>query len=170
MIAIATGHLHAQIAEGLVRPIRSDFAPVTPGSRDLALAAGEGMQARLEQMGVLPVGVAVVTPGGDLPVDFVIHAVVSAPDEPETAISVQKALRNALRRAVDLGLESLVLPPMGVGVGTLDAEDRARPMLEILFNHLDEAQPPLELKVVVGSEYEAEVFGQIVTQLVAMRA
>jgi O-acetyl-ADP-ribose deacetylase (regulator of RNase III) len=62
-------------------------------------------------------GGAVVTPGGDLSADFVIHVVVSAPDEPETSVNVQKALRNGLRRAADLdpGIAGASAPGHGCG-------------------------------------------------------
>jgi hypothetical protein len=142
MIQVLLGTLSEQETEGILRPIRSDLAPVTAASRDVAEGAGETMNEKLEQIGVIPVGGAVITPAGALSADFVIHAVVSAPDEPETPGSVQNALKNGLRRATDLGLESLALPPLGTGIGRLDAETCALAMLEMLFFHLDEGQPP----------------------------
>ena len=99
-----------------------------------------------------------------------IHAVVSAPDEPETPASVRKALRNSLRRATDLGLESLALPPLGTGIGQLDVEESALAMLEMLFFHLDEGQPPLDVRIVTGSEYEQRVFEQLVAEMTSQRS
>ena len=66
-------------------------------------------------------------------------------------------------------MESLALPPLGLGVGLLDAEDAARAMVEILINHLDEGQPPTVLTIVVTSEYEAEIFRRLVDSLAADR-
>ena len=60
-------------------------------------------------------------------------------------MSVQRALRNGLRRASDWGLASLALPPFGMAVGAADPEVAARVLVEILFNHLDEGAPPREL-------------------------
>jgi O-acetyl-ADP-ribose deacetylase (regulator of RNase III) len=169
MIEVVIGSLVDQATEGVIRPIRSDLAPVTMEGRDLATEAGDLVTARLEEAGDVPVGGAVITPAGDLPEDFVIHVVVSAPEEPETSTSVQRALRNGLRRATDCGLNSLALPPLGMGVGNMDAEDAARVMLELLFNHLDEGEAPLQLIVVAESEYEAEVFGQVLAHLTSIR-
>ena len=169
MIRVEIGALHESDVESVLRPIRSDLAPITAASRDLMVAAGEPMQERLEQMGMIPVGGAVMTPAGDLGADFVVHIVVSAPDEPENTASVQKALGNGLRRAADLGIESMTMPPLGMGIGALEAEDSARAMLEILFNHLDERGPPLDLRVAVGHQYEADIFGQIVRELAGHR-
>ncbi len=169
MIEVLLGALYEQETEGILRPIRSDLVPVTSASRDVAEGAGDTMNDKLEQIGAIPLGGAVITPAGGLSADFVIHAVVSAPDEPETPASVQKALRNSLRRAADLGLESLALPPLGTGIGQLNAEENALAMLEMLFFHLDEGQPPLDVRIVTGSEYEQHVFEQLVAEMTSRR-
>lgn len=165
MIEVVLGALAEQKASAVLRAIRSDLGPVNAISRDVGLAAGEGLDARLEQVGSLPLGGAVMTPAGDLAADFIIHAVVMSSEEPQTAVTVQKALRNGLRRAADWGLETLALPPLGMGAGTIEAEDSARALLDILFQHLDEGQPPLALTIVVGSEYEAGLFNRMVDEL-----
>lgn len=165
MIDVVFGELTAQQTEGVVRPVRSDLTPLTAGARDLILAAGSGVADRLEQLGSIPMGGAVITPGGELSAGFLIHVVTASDDEPETALTVQRALRNGLRRAADWGLDSLALPPLGLGVGNLDPEDAARALVEILVNHLDEGQPPLDFTIVVSSDYEAEIFGRLVEEL-----
>lgn len=165
MIQILVGDLAEQAVDAVVRPVRSDLAPVNAQSRDLARAAGPDLDRRLQQLGAVPLGGAVLTPAGDLPADFVIHAVIMSEEEPQTFLTVQKALRNALRRASDWGLESLALPPLGIGAGTLEADNAARALLEILFDHLDEGQKPLALTVVVATEYEEGLFGRLVDEL-----
>lgn len=162
---MVVGVLASQTQEGVVRPIRSDSAPLTAEARDVLVGAGPTVVERLDQMGLLPVGGAFVTPGGALGASFIIHVVTASEEEPETAVTVQKALRNGLRRAAEWGMESLALPPLGLGVGLLDAEDAARAMVEILINHLDEGQPPTLLTIVVTNEYEAEVFRRLVDSL-----
>lgn len=165
MIHVLTGVLSEQASEGIVRPIRSDLAPLTHAARDLVAAAGRSVEERLEQLGSLPLGSAVITPAGDLPASFLIHVVTASEDEPETPHSVQRALRNGLRRAADWGLSSLAVPPLGVGAGQLDAEEAARAQIEILVNHLDEGAPPLDLTVVVSGDYEAGLFGRLAEEL-----
>lgn len=170
MIEVVVGELAEQQVSAIVRPIRSDLAPVNTLSRDVGSAAGPELEERIERIGAIPLGGAVITPAGALAADFIIHVVVMSDEEPQTALSVQKAVRNGLRRAADWTLDSLALPPLGIGVGTMEAEDSARALLAILFNHLDEGQPPLELRVVVGSEYEAGLFGQLTDELSRQRA
>lgn len=161
MIDVVVGSLAEQEKEGVLRPIRSDLAPLTAGARDVLAEAGEGVEDRLRGLGALPVGGAFITPAGRLPASFVIHLVTASEEEAESALSVQRALRNGLRRAAEWGLGSLAVPPLGMGAGHLDPEESARAMVEILLNHLDEGVPPLEITVVAGSEYEASVFRRL---------
>ncbi|HSG07120.1 MAG TPA: macro domain-containing protein [Longimicrobiales bacterium] len=161
MIQVVVGALASQPQEGVLRAIRSDGAPLSGDARDVLLGAGSDVVERLGQMGDLPVGGAFVTPGGTLPASFIIHVVTASEEEPETAVTVQRALRNGLRRAAEWEMTSLALPPLGLGVGRMDPENAARAMVEIITNHLDEGLPPLDLTIVVGTEYEAEVFRRL---------
>jgi O-acetyl-ADP-ribose deacetylase (regulator of RNase III) len=164
MITVVIGELAAQEREGLLLPIRSDLAPLTAGARDVLRDAGSKVEERLRQLGSLPVGGAFVTPAGALRASFLIHVVTASEEEEESAVSVQRALRNGLRRAVEWELTSLALPPLGTGVGHMEIEDAARAMVEILVNHIDEGHPPLDLFIVVGGEYEADIFRQLVEE------
>lgn len=170
MIRVVQGELREQRVDGLMRPVRSDMAPVSNASRDVVIEAGEELHERLSRIGVLPVGGAVLTPAGRLPASFLIHAVVMSEDEPQTAMSVQRALRNGLRRASDWELESLALPPFGMTAGTADPETSARVLVEILFNHLDEGKAPLDLTIVVSSAFESQLFGRMVEELTRVRS
>lgn len=170
MIRVVVGDLVAQVADALVRPIRSDLAPVSAASRDIGLAAGEELEERLARLGTLPVGGAVLTPSGRLPASFLIHVVVMSEEEPQSSLSVQRALRNGLRRATDWGLASLALPPLGLTVGTIEPEASARALVEILFNHLDEGAAPLDFTIVVASDFEASLFDGLVEELARTRS
>jgi O-acetyl-ADP-ribose deacetylase (regulator of RNase III) len=138
---------------------------VTAAGRIIGQRAGADLEERLNRIGSIPVGGAVLTPAGGLAAGFLIHVVVQSSDEPETQVSVERALKNGLRRAVDWGLESLALPPLGLGAGALEPEEAARALVEILANHLAEGAPPLELTIVVGSDYEAFLFRRLVEEL-----
>lgn len=170
MIRVVLGDLAAQSAEGLVRPVRSDMAPVSGSSRDLVIAAGTELEERIGRMGLLPVGGAVLTPAGRLPASFLIHVVVMSEEEPQSSFTVQRALRNGLRRAADWELRSLALPPLGLAAGTIDPEPSARALVEILFNHLDDGVPPLDLSLVVSSDFEVALFEGLVQQMARLRS
>ena len=161
MITVRVGRLDETESEGLLRPVRSDFTGITGASRRVEASAGEKVRARLEGMGELPVGGAVVTPGGELHATFIIHAVVESPEESLSAFGVQRALVNGLRRAREWEMASLSLPPLGLGAGALEPEDWANMVVELLVDHLREGEPPREITIVVESEYEEDLFRRL---------
>lgn len=165
MIRVVTSALADMEVEAIVRAVRSDLAPVSAASRDVAIAAGADLEERLERLGSLPVGGAVMTPAGDLRAEFLIHAVVMSEDEPQTQFTVQKAVRNALARAADWGVASLALPPLGIGVGLTEPEDAADALVQLLANHLEEGRPPLDLVIVTSSAYERDMFAGLVAEV-----
>jgi O-acetyl-ADP-ribose deacetylase (regulator of RNase III) len=162
VIHVVVGDMVTLEVHGLVRPVRSDLAPIDAASRDLIAAAGPELQERLERVGILPVGGAVLTASGGLAADYLIHIVVMSEEEPQTSLSIQRALRNGLRRAADWELESLAVPALGLGAGNIEPEAPARALVEVLFDHLDEGLPPLELTIVVESEFESQLFDRLV--------
>ncbi len=170
MIRVVRGSILEIETEAVIRPIRTDLTPVSATSRDLAAGAGEAVQEHLLRLASPPLGGAVMTPAGELPCDFLIHAVVMSEDEPQTSVNVQKAVQNSLRRATDWAVESLALPPLGIGVGTTEPEVSARALIEILFNHLDEGAAPIDLTVVVTSDFEEDLFRRLVEELTGDRA
>lgn len=158
------GTLADQAVDAVLRPIRSDLAPVTPASRDVGLRAGAAVEERLASTGHVPVGGAVLTPAGDLTASFVIHAVVMGADEPQSRQSVERALRNGLARAADWEIDSLAMPPLGLGAGSMDPEEGARGFAEVLSEHVRAGGPPREIVVVVTSDYERELLGRLLDE------
>ena len=100
-------HRHALDSYQLLEHLSTDVKTVA----DLGAGAGESVEEQLSRSGSIPLGGAVMTPAGALPFDFLIHVVVMSEDEPQSTATVQKAVRNGLRRATDWALDSLALPP-----------------------------------------------------------
>jgi O-acetyl-ADP-ribose deacetylase (regulator of RNase III) len=161
MIAIVLGELAQQEVDAVLRPIRSDLDPVSAAAREVGVRAGPDVNTRLRAGGHLPVGGAVLTPGGGLAATFVIHAVVMSTDQPQSRLLVERALRNGLARAADWGVDSMALPVLGLGAGTMEPEDAIRAFLEVLREHIAGGKPPLDLTVVAASEYEHDLLGRM---------
>ena len=113
MIEVRREDLVAADVECIVRSVSSTLEPLTTIGKEVGAAAGEEMIARIEQLGDLPVGGAVITPAGDLTASFIIHVALQSHEEPVSADSVRKAVRNGLRHASRMGIETLALPPLG---------------------------------------------------------
>lgn len=157
MIRVVHGVLADQEVDAVLRPIRGDLEPATSAARDVGQRAGEDVESRLRANGQIPVGGAVLTPGGQLPASFLIHAVVLSADEPLTRASVERALRNGLARAGDWGVGSLALPVLGLGAGNMDPEAAAGAFVEVLRDHLASGASPGEVVIVAASAFEREL-------------
>lgn len=162
MIRVTRGDLAAVGAECRIRPVRSDGESVSVVGRRLEAAAGEAVMHRVQGQGTSPVGTAILTPAGGLPGDFLIHVVLQSPEEAASAVVVRRGLLNALRRAADFGIETVALPPLGLGAGNLEVEESAKVVVEVIRDHVSEGRPPMEFEIVVESEFEESVFTALV--------
>jgi O-acetyl-ADP-ribose deacetylase (regulator of RNase III) len=158
MIRVALCDPAAAGTESILRSVSSEMEPDTPESRDLEVGAGSVVADRLRAMGSLPVGAAVITPGGDLPTAFLIHAVLQSAEEPVRKEGVRLALQNGLRRAQEWGLDNLALSPLGTGAGNLGAEEAAEVMIPLIQDHLRRFEHPREVVITVSNDYENDVF------------
>lgn len=161
MIDVVMADITTVDADAIVHPVSAEWDPVTPVMRRLELAAGPEMQEQSAKVGELPVGSAVITGAGNLPVDFLIHIIVRSVTEPVSEWVVQRGLQNGLRRCVEWGIERVAIPPIGTGAGNLDAEEAAGLMIPILFDHMNDAEFPKEVLLVAESEYERDAFQQM---------
>jgi len=158
VIRIVQGELAAAAAEAVLRPVTAEWTAVTHAMRRLELAAGEVPAEQCRRLGELPVGSAVITPAGDLPAQFMVHAIVRSMDEPVTESGVRRALQNGLRRIVEWGIQHVAMAPLGTGAGNLDADEAAAIMIPVLLEHMQAGGPPAEVEIYVDSEYEKDVF------------
>jgi O-acetyl-ADP-ribose deacetylase (regulator of RNase III) len=162
MIRVVLGEPAASGTECILRSVSSELEPDTPESRELELGAGSAVLDRLRATGSLPVGAAVITPGGDLQVPFLIHVVLQSAEQPVGKEGLRLALQNGLRRAQEWGLETLSLPPLGTGAGNLGAEEAAEIMVPLIQDHLLRFEHPRQAVITVANEYQEAVFSRAV--------
>jgi O-acetyl-ADP-ribose deacetylase (regulator of RNase III) len=111
---------------------------------------GPQIEAEAVRQGPIPVGEAVVTGAGALPARYVIHAAAMGQDLVTNADLIRQATVNSLKRATELGIESLALPALGTGVGGFPVDEAAGLMVEAVHGYLQEhPQSPLKRVVFV---------------------
>lgn len=103
MIEVRLDNLVTSEMEYILRSVSSTLEPVSTIGREVGAAAGEVLLDRVEQIGDLPVGGAVITPAGDLAASFVIHVALRSHDEPISESGLRKGLQNALGHACRMG-------------------------------------------------------------------
>ena len=91
---------------------------------------GQVIEDEAVRQGPIAVGEAVVTGGGALKARYVIHAAAMGQDLITDADLIRQATVNSLKRATELGLQSVALPALGTGVGGFPVHESARVMVE----------------------------------------
>ncbi len=158
MIDVRQEDLVTADVECILRSVGSSLEPLTAIGRAIGAAAGEGLLERIERIGDLPVGGAVITPAGNLAASFIVHVALQSHEEPVSVGGVRKALLNGLRHTCRMDIETLALPPLGTGAGNLDAETAADVMFEVLRGHMENEEYPREVTVMVATQYELQAF------------
>lgn len=153
MIEVRVEDLAFFEGNAIIRPSTATLGATTPLLRRLELAGGASLLTSLRVAEPLPVGAAVVTGAGDLPVELLVHAVVSSPTERVSRDGVRRAFRSALQRVQEWQLARVAVPPLGLGAGNLALEESAALMAEELLRH--RAEFPRELTVVAENDDEA---------------
>ena len=161
MISVQVAPLGCSDADALIIPVTGQLEPVSSVGRDVLLSAGESVRAKLDEVGELPVGAAIVTPAGALLSDFIIPVVLQTDRDPTTPAVVEQGFLNALRRGGALGLAKIATPPLGTGGGNLDAETAASAMADAWLRLDGSPDHPPALDVMVGSSYEEDVFQRL---------
>jgi O-acetyl-ADP-ribose deacetylase (regulator of RNase III) len=154
MIEVRVEDLAFFEGNAIIRPSNANLDATTPLLRRLELAGGASLRAQLRVAEPLPVGAAVVTGAGDLPVELLVHAVVSSPTERVTREGVRRAFRSALERVQEWQLARVAVPPLGLGAGNLGLEESATLMVEELLRR--RAEFPTHLTVVAENDDEAD--------------
>jgi O-acetyl-ADP-ribose deacetylase (regulator of RNase III) len=103
-----------------------------------AIARAGGPAIESESRAVAPIGLgdAVETSGGEMPCRWVIHAATMEPGGPTSAQVIRRATAATLRRADELGADSLALVAFGTGVGGFPLEQAAAIEVEEVRRHV----------------------------------
>ncbi len=96
---------------------------------------GQQIEKEAVAKGPIPIGGAVETTAGDLPIKYVIHAAAMGQDLQTDATKISEATCHSLQIASKLGLESIAFPALGTGVGGFDADDAAEIMISEAIAH-----------------------------------
>ncbi|HEX9705022.1 MAG TPA: macro domain-containing protein [Gemmatimonadales bacterium] len=171
MINVVVDDLAFVKCDAIVRPATARLEPTTPVARRLEQFGGPDFLRRLRLHNDLAVGAAVVTGGGgELPAEFVIHAVVQSDTEPVSRRSVEVGWRSVLQRAREWEFARLTAPPIGTGAGNLTIEDAAGIMVALATAGVGDASYPREVTFVVETPEDRDVFEAALRRARAERA
>ena len=167
MIDVRVEDLAFYSGHAIIRPTTATLGATTPLLRRFELAGGATLLDQLKVADPLPVGSAVVTGAGDLPVELLVHAVVSSPTERVTREGVRRAFRSALQRTREWQLADVAIPPLGLGAGNLEIEVSAELMAEELMLHRRSSEFPRRVTLVAETPDEASALEHAVKRSAA---
>ena len=164
MIDVRVEDLAFYSGHAIIRPATATLGATTPLLRRLELAGGPKLLDQLKVADPLPVGSAVVTGAGDLPVELLVHAIVMSAAERVTRDGVRRAFRSALQRTREWQLADVAVPPLGLGAGNLEIEESAELMAHELRAHRKSSEFPRRVTLVAESQDEASALEHAVAR------
>jgi O-acetyl-ADP-ribose deacetylase (regulator of RNase III) len=155
MLKVIKGDITQLAVDAIINAANSNMWMKAGVAAAVKRAGGADIEEEAVTGGPVPVGGAVITGAGLLQARYIIHAAVMGPDLVTDEAKVCTAVRNALRRAEELGLKSIAFPALGAGAGGLDFETAARIMVSEVRRHLAYGSILEEVLFVL---YEEEIY------------
>jgi len=144
--------LASVVADAVVRPATTRLGALTTALRRLDAAAGPSFIEQIRVHRELAVGAAVVTGGGELPHEFVVHLVLGQAEDAVTTDAVRRATEAALWQCTQWGIQSLATPIPAAGnltpAAALDA------MLPVIRAHMQSGSLPATVRIVCQNSTE----------------
>jgi O-acetyl-ADP-ribose deacetylase (regulator of RNase III) len=138
------GDITAVEADAIVNSANNDLVMGGGVSGAIRRVAGPDVQDECHKIGTVPLGTAVVTSGGLLKAQWIIHAAVNPLGMWADAKSVRNATRAVLKRADEKQIKRLAFPALGTGAGALAVERCADILIEETMKHCENDQTSLE--------------------------
>jgi O-acetyl-ADP-ribose deacetylase (regulator of RNase III) len=128
-IEVVQGDITDQEVDAIVNAANNNLWMGTGVAGAIVRHGGAGIEAEAIAQGPIQIGAAVITGGGTLPANHVIHAAAMGQDLATDGQKIHDATISALELAEANNLESIAFPAIGTGVGRFPANECARIMI-----------------------------------------
>ncbi len=119
---------------------------------------GPSIQDECNEIGPVEVGEAVITGGGNLNADYVIHAVGPVYGEGDEDIKLANATLNSLRIAQKQKIRSIAFPAISTGIFHFPIKRCAEIMIKVAMDFLRENSHPQEVIICLYGERAYSIF------------
>jgi len=155
VIHVVTGDLASVAADAVVRPATTRLEPLTPALQRLDGAAGPKFVEQCRVRHELPAGAAVVTGGGDLPAEYVVHLILGAAADTVTTDTLARAVDAALWQCTQWQISTLACPVPAAG--NLSSDAAARVLIQAVQAHMRRADHPATVLIVTANDSEHDL-------------
>jgi O-acetyl-ADP-ribose deacetylase (regulator of RNase III) len=125
-LALWNGDICDLEVDAIVNPANVTLWMSTGVAGAIKRRGGEAIEFAAVRQAPVEMGGAIVTDAGSLGARWVIHAVSLDHQRRTSAVAIERAVRSALARARELGVETLAIPALGTGVGGFPLDEAAR--------------------------------------------
>ncbi|OGC96080.1 MAG: hypothetical protein A2W25_08585 [candidate division Zixibacteria bacterium RBG_16_53_22] len=160
MITCVKGDITESSAEAIVNAANNQLWMGSGVAGAIKRKGGEQIEREAVAKGPIPVGEAIVTGPGKLPQKYVIHATAMGQDLLTDKGKIRAATLNALRRAEELGIESIAFPALGTGVGGFPVNQAAQIMMGVARDFLRDSKSVTRIEFVLFDSDSFEIFNK----------
>ena len=122
--------------DAIVNPANLSLWMSTGVAGAIQRAGGDEIEFAAVRQAPVPLGDAIVTPGGTLAAGAVIHAVSLDRDRRSSGPVIEAAVRSAMARAREIDARSLAFPALGTGVGGFPLDEAAQITVDTVRDEL----------------------------------
>jgi O-acetyl-ADP-ribose deacetylase (regulator of RNase III) len=153
VIRVVECALETLAVDAVVRAADDLLRPLGPVSEAIDAGGGAGFAAQRRTQANLEVGSAVITGGGDLAAEFVLHVVIQGAEGMASRQTVRRALISAWHRAEGWQLTTVGAALSGLGLPPAEA---ALALVETFRDRPRTTGFPAELHIVIDSPDQRE--------------
>ena len=129
--------------DAIVNPANLSLWMATGVGGAIKRAGGDAIEFAAVRQAPVALGDSIVTTGGDLAAQAVIHAVSLDRDRRTSGPVIEAAVRSAMARAREINATSVAFPALGTGVGGFPLDEAARVTIATVRDEL-ERSPGIE--------------------------
>jgi O-acetyl-ADP-ribose deacetylase len=122
--------------DAIVNPANLSLWMSTGVAGAIKRAGGDEIEFAAVRQAPVPLGEAIVTPGGTLAAGAVIHAVSLDRDRRSSGPVIEAAVRSAMARAREIDARSVAFPALGTGVGGFPLDEAAQITVDTVRDEL----------------------------------
>jgi len=119
---------------------------------------GDTIQEECNRIGEIPLGEAVVTKAGRLKVKYVIHAAAMGFNKSCTKESLKNAVQNSLERCREMGIKSVAMPAIGMGIAGFPLKEGSKIMLLTVTSFIEQNEVPKEVSIILYDQETYNIF------------
>jgi O-acetyl-ADP-ribose deacetylase len=160
-ILLSEGDIAAAAVDAVVNAANTELVLGSGVAGAIRRRGGPEIQKACDEHGPVALGAAALTPAGELPARFVIHAAAMEPGGRVSEASLRAATRASLELARAQKLRSIAFPAIGTGVGGFPVQRCAEVMLEEARTHLAGETSLEAIHFVLFGEPAYRVFEQV---------